>query len=73
MAWACLAANGTGSLGFIDNVTVDRSSRMNSEVYRAVLSAQIQSNAAKLIGQRFTVQMDNNPKHTVKAAQELGN
>ncbi|MCJ8733081.1 hypothetical protein PDJAM_G00218950 [Pangasius djambal] len=37
---------------------------MNSEVYRAILSAQFHSNAAKLIGQRFTVQMDNNPKHT---------
>ncbi len=28
---------------------------MNSEVYRDIRSAQIQSNAAKLIGQRFTV------------------
>ena len=50
MAWACMAANGTGSLVFIDDVTADRSSRMNSEVYRATLPAQIQSNATKLIG-----------------------
>lgn len=32
-----------------DEVTADRSSRMNGEVYRAVLSAQVQPNAAKLI------------------------
>lgn len=42
---------------------------MDSEVYRAILSAQIQSNATKLIGRHFTVQMNNNPKHTAKAIQ----
>ena len=31
MAWACMAANGTGSLVFIDDVTADKSSRMNSK------------------------------------------
>lgn len=31
-------------------------------MYRTVLSTQIQLNAAKLIGQRFTVQMDNERK-----------
>ena len=66
MAWACMAASGTESLVFIDDVTADRSSRVNSEVYRAILSAQIQSYAAKLIGRFFTVQMDNDPKHTAK-------
>ena len=51
-----------------DDVTdADRSSRMNSEVYRDLLSAQIQPNAAKLIGQGITVHMDNDPKHTAKA------
>ncbi len=34
MAWACMAASGTGSLIFIDVVTADKSSRMNSEVFR---------------------------------------
>uniref|UniRef100_A0A667YPJ5 Transposase n=1 Tax=Myripristis murdjan TaxID=586833 RepID=A0A667YPJ5_9TELE len=64
MAWACMTASGTGSLVYIDDVTADGSSRMNSDVYRAILSAHIQPNATKLIGQRFTVQMDNDPKHT---------
>ncbi|MCJ8732436.1 hypothetical protein PDJAM_G00211380 [Pangasius djambal] len=51
-----MAASGTGSLVFIDDVTADRSSKMNSEVYRATHSAHIQPNATKLIGRRFTVQ-----------------
>uniref|UniRef100_A0A8C5P8K5 Transposase n=1 Tax=Leptobrachium leishanense TaxID=445787 RepID=A0A8C5P8K5_9ANUR len=70
MAWACMAANGTGSLVFIDDVT-DKSSRMNSEVFRAILSAHIQPNAAELIGRCFTVQLDNDPKHTAKATKEF--
>lgn len=49
MALACKAANGTGPLVFIDYVTA-HSSRMNSKVYRAMISAPIQSNAAKMIG-----------------------
>ncbi len=44
---------------------------MNSEVYRDILSAQIQPNAAKLIGRCFIVQMDNDPKNTAKAIQEF--
>uniref|UniRef100_A0A8C5LQH4 Tc1-like transposase DDE domain-containing protein n=1 Tax=Leptobrachium leishanense TaxID=445787 RepID=A0A8C5LQH4_9ANUR len=71
MVWACMAANGTGSLVFIDDVTADKSSRMNSEVFRAILSAHIQPNAAELIGRRFTVQMDDDPKHTAKATKEF--
>ncbi len=59
-----MASNGTGLLVFIDDVTEERSSQKNSEVYRDILSAQIQSNAAKLIGRRFIEQMENDPKHT---------
>ncbi len=70
-AWACMAASGTGSLVFIDDVTADKSSRMNSEVFRAILSAHIQPNASELIGRRFTVQMDNDTKHTAKATKEF--
>ena len=39
MAWACMASKGTGSLVFIDDMTDDRSSRMNYKVYRDILSA----------------------------------
>ncbi len=40
-------------------------------MFRDLLSAQIQPNAAKLIRQHFTVQMDNDPKHRAKANQEF--
>ncbi len=66
-----MVSSGTALLVFIDDVTEDRSSRMNSEVYRDILSAQIQSNGAKLIGRRFIIQMDDDPKHTAKATQEF--
>ena len=62
MTCACMAANGTESLVFIHDMTADGSSRMNSEVYRAILSAQMQSNPAKLIVWRFTVQIYNETK-----------
>ena len=57
MVWACMAANGTGSLVFIDEVTADKSSRMNSEVFRAILSAHIQPNASELIGQQLKTKL----------------
>lgn len=37
-----------GPVVLSDDVTEDRSSWMNSEVYSAILSAQIQPNTAKL-------------------------
>ncbi len=52
-------------------VMEDRSSQKNSEVYGDILSAQTQSNAAKLIGRCFVVQMDDDPKHTAKATQKF--
>ena len=36
-----MAASGTGSLLFTDDMTADRRSRMNCEVHRSILSAQI--------------------------------
>lgn len=71
MAWVCMAARGTGSLVFIVDVTQDRSSRMNSEVYRDIVSVQIQSNAAKLIGRRFMIQIDYDQKHTAEQPRSL--
>lgn len=53
----------------VDDVTADRNRGMNSEVQWAILSAQVQLNATGLIGQHFSVQ--NEPKHTEKAMEEL--
>ncbi len=59
------------ALGYLCLVAEDRSSWKNSEVYRDILSAHIQPNAAKLIGRCIIIQMDNDPKHTAKATQEF--
>lgn len=69
MAWSCMAASGTETLVFIDDVTQDRSS-ISSEVFRSILSALIQLNAVKLIGRHFKIQMENNPK-LAKGTQEF--
>lgn len=37
-----MAANATGSLVFIEGVTADKSSRLNSEVFLAIISAHSQ-------------------------------
>lgn len=55
MTWACSSV----SLVFTDDLTADKSTTTNPEVYRVIFSAQIQPNAAKLTGRRFTLQMDN--------------
>ncbi len=55
----------------INGVTEDKSSWVNSEVNRDILSAQIQSNGTKLIGRHCIVQMDDDTKHTAKATQEF--
>ena len=59
-----MAPNGKSSLMFIDDVTADRSSKMNTEMCQAKISAHIQSNATKLIRWCFSKQMDKKPKHT---------
>ncbi|MCJ8748319.1 hypothetical protein PDJAM_G00163500 [Pangasius djambal] len=60
MAWA---ASGTDSLIFTDG-SHDGSSRMKSDIYRNILSDNLQRNASNLIGRNFIMQQDNNPKHT---------
>lgn len=45
--------------------------QMNSDVYRSILSAHIQSNGEELTGPRFVVQMDNDPKRTAEAPQDI--
>ncbi len=66
-----MSSSGTGLLVFSDDVTEDRISRKNSEVYRDIVSVQIQSTGAKLIGRHFIIQMDDDPNHTAKATHEF--
>ena len=55
MAWACMVANGSGSLLFIDDVTADRGGKMNSGGHMTIISAltsggvQIQSSRATVL------------------------
>ena len=51
---------------FVEDVTADRCIRMDSEVYRAILSAHIQP--ITLLGRCFAVEMDN---ASAKASQHF--
>ncbi len=62
MAWAFIASSETGSLIFINDVTHDGSRKINLEVYRNILSDNLQKDATKLIGRSFIMQQDNDPK-----------
>ena len=46
VTWVRMAASGVGSLIFVDNVTHGGSSRINSEVYKNILSANLRKNSA---------------------------
>lgn len=61
MVWVCIVVSGTRSAVLTHYVTADRSARVNSEVYWAVLCAQIQPCFAKLTENCFTVLMDKDP------------
>ena len=61
MTWASMASNETGSLLFTEDVTADRSIRMNSMVYKDIFA----------FGQFFRVQVDNDRKHVAKATQDF--
>ena len=58
MASPCISASGVGSLIFIDDVTHDCSSRMNSEVYKNKFG-NLWRNASKLICKNLILQQDN--------------
>ena len=47
MVWVYITARKVGSLVFIDEVTADICSRMNSEVYRAIYLCLLCSHSAK--------------------------
>lgn len=51
-----MAVSGTGTLVFTDDVAQE-----DTEGFRHILSAQIQLNGVKLIGQRFITQIYNDP------------
>lgn len=68
----CVVPRGTGSLLFINDVSAERKCRMNSEEYRAIRSAQFQSNTAQLIGAHFTVRTQNlPPKSFLKQRKQM--
>lgn len=69
MAGAYMVASGTGS--FIDDVTQDRGSRMNSEVCRNFWFANLQRNASKLIRRKFIMQQGNEPKHNANTPKNV--
>lgn len=64
MAWACKAASGKDSLIFIDDVIHDGRSRINSEVYKNIVSANLHGNTSCLIGSNFNMKQNNTPKQT---------
>ena len=64
MLWGCFSAAGTGRLVRIE-------AKMKEGKYREILDENPLQNTQDLrLGQRFTFQQDNNPKHTVKTTQE---
>ena len=72
MSWlGCMAASGVGSLIFNDAVTHDSSNRMNSEVDKKILSANLRKNASKVIGRNFIMQQDNDPNNTTFTTKDF--
>uniref|UniRef100_A0AAZ3RSQ3 Tc1-like transposase DDE domain-containing protein n=1 Tax=Oncorhynchus tshawytscha TaxID=74940 RepID=A0AAZ3RSQ3_ONCTS len=62
--WGFFSAAGTWRLVRIEG-------KMNRAKYREILDENLLQNAQDLrMGQRFTLQQDNNPKHTAKTMQE---
>lgn len=49
MAWATTAAKGIVSLGIIDGVTLERTCKRTSKVFKALLYVHIQPNVKKVI------------------------
>jgi hypothetical protein len=60
MLWQCFSAAGTGRL-------VRTEGKMNGAKYREILDESLLQSAQDLrLGQRFTFQQGNDPKHTAK-------
>ncbi len=71
MAWACMAASGTGPLNFTDDLMYDDSSRMNLKGYKTILPTNIQENATRFIVKCFILHQDNDPKHPASSVKEF--
>jgi hypothetical protein len=64
MLWGCFSVTGTGRLVRIEE-------KMNRAKYIMILDENLlQSGQDLRLGQRFTFQQDNNPKHTARTTQE---
>ncbi|KAJ4938702.1 hypothetical protein JOQ06_003311 [Pogonophryne albipinna] len=64
MLWGCFSAAGTGRLVRIKG-------KINAAMYREILDENLlQSALALRLGRRFTLQQDNDPKHTAKITKE---
>ncbi len=72
MAWACMAASGTGPLNFTDGLMYDDSSRINLEGYKTILPSNIQENATRFIG-CFILHQDNDPNQHASSVKEFRN
>ena len=64
MLWGCFSVAGTGRLVRIKG-------KMNGAKYREILDENLLQSAQDLtLRQRFTIQQDSDPRHTVKTMQE---
>ena len=62
--WGCNSAAGTGRLVRIEG-------KMNGAKYRKIINENLLQSVPDLrLGQMFTFQQDNDPKHTAKTMQE---
>ncbi len=71
MAWACMAASGTGLLNFTDDLMYDDSSRINLEGYKTILATNIQENATSFIGKCFILHQNKDSKHPASSVKEF--
>lgn len=71
LVWASMAASVTGLFIFIGDIIYDANCRMNPEVYRNILSVNLQKNAFKLIGWEFIMQQDNSTINTANATKKI--
>lgn len=69
-AWGCVAARGRGQLTFTDDVTADRSTKMDLELYRAVVCSD-SAKCSKIDWTEIPMEwkMEKDPKQTTKPTQ----